>query len=251
VSRFRSEEPGFTVVELLISMVIALAVSLATFTLIEVVMRRSGDIAARVDTTQRARTAMDQITRQLRSQVCTQRLGQPGRTIDSASPTSLTVFTDFSDETINGAALNVPDLRQLSFDLTGKTLTETVTTGTRATGSIAVDYSKGTVVNRRILANVVATRFADSPTNVKPIFFRYYRYPAGATDPQPTEEILKATESRALTATELQEVAMIAIDYQVLTSTNETAGATVLQNKIYVRTSTPNDDQAKGACTAY
>ncbi len=83
--RLRSED-GFTLPELLITMAIAMIVSLATFTLIEIVMKRSGEVGARVETTATARTAMDQITRQLRSQVCAKRSdGRPtARSIDAA-----------------------------------------------------------------------------------------------------------------------------------------------------------------------
>ena len=38
-------------------------------------MGRSGEVAARVDAVQRGRSAMDEMTRQLRSQVCLQNAG--------------------------------------------------------------------------------------------------------------------------------------------------------------------------------
>ena len=68
------------------------------------------------------------------------------------------------------------------------------------------------------------TAYADAPTNTKPIIFRYFRYPTSGTGvQQPTEEIA-AGQNRALTASELTDVARIDFDYRVLTTQNKTDG---------------------------
>ena len=64
-------------------------------------MRRSGEVAARVDAVQRGRTAMDTMTRQLRSQVCLQNAGiatmvKP-RSIESATADSVMFYADMRD----------------------------------------------------------------------------------------------------------------------------------------------------------
>ena len=108
--RLRAEERGFTLIEMLTAMSIGVIVSFAIFSLVEVTMRRSADISNRVDTTQRARTAMDQITRQLRSQVCTQRGDGSqirGRSMRPRRPRSR-VYTDFSSETKNASGASCP-----------------------------------------------------------------------------------------------------------------------------------------------
>jgi len=252
--RLRAEERGFTLIEMLTAMSIGVIVSFAIFSLVEVTMKRSADIGNRVDTTQRARTAMDQITRQLRSQVCTQRGdGSQMRTIDAASPTSISVYTDFSGETKNASGqLPAPDLRKLTFETATRALTESVTKGARvSTSSVAVNYDTTKAVTRRVATNVAATAYADAPTNTKPIIFRYFRYPAsGSGIQQPTEEIA-AGQNRALTASELTDVARIDFDYRVLTSQNKSAGSTALENSIYVRTGNPYDSTSPGpTCTA-
>ncbi|MBE2316608.1 prepilin-type N-terminal cleavage/methylation domain-containing protein [Solirubrobacter sp. CPCC 204708] len=250
--RLRTEERGFTLIEVLTAMTIGLIVSFAVFSLVEVVMRRSADISTRVDTTQRARTAMDQITRQLRSQVCTQRAGAAeGRTIDAASPTSISVYADFSDETLNTSGqLPAPDLRKIAFDPVTRALTETVTKGTRDSVGYVVYGTAGTT--RRILGNVAATYFADAPANTLPVVFRYFRYPnTTATLKEPTEEIAPL-QNRALTADELNDVARIEISYRALNNRGQRAGSTVLENSVYVRTFTPNNpDQVNPQCKAY
>ena len=111
--RLRAED-GFTLPELLVTMAIALIVSLATFSLIEVVMKRSGDIGARVETTQRGRTAMDLITRQLRSQVCAaarRRWRRPRRSTPP-TPDVADLFADFSERERRAAA-RCPSARTL------------------------------------------------------------------------------------------------------------------------------------------
>ena len=119
-----------------------------------------------------------------------------------------------------------------------------------STSSVAVNYDTTKAVTRRVAANVRPT-YADAPTNTKPIIFRYFRYPAsGSGIQQPTEEIA-AGQNRALTASELTDVARIDFDYRVLTSQNNSAGSTALENSIYVRTGNPYDSTSPGpTCTA-
>jgi prepilin-type N-terminal cleavage/methylation domain-containing protein len=69
VTRVRSEH-GFTLPELMVSLVIGMVLVLAAFTLIERSFVVNDEVADRTDSSQRARLAMEQITRQIRSQVC-------------------------------------------------------------------------------------------------------------------------------------------------------------------------------------
>ena len=121
-------------------MAIALIVSFATFTLIEVVMKRSGEVGARVETTAAGRTAMDQISRQLRSQVCAKRATMTTpRSIDGAGPAWFAVFTDFTNENVGGGTMPAPDLRTVSW--ANKILTEIVVKGTRDKTNNRVAYT--------------------------------------------------------------------------------------------------------------
>ena len=63
-------------------------------------MRRSGEISARIEAVQSGRSAMDTMTRELRSQVCIPRVDQPGRRAcrsTTATPTRSSMFTDLRD----------------------------------------------------------------------------------------------------------------------------------------------------------
>jgi prepilin-type N-terminal cleavage/methylation domain-containing protein len=247
------EEDGFTLPELLTTMAIAMIVSLATFALIEVVMKRSGEVGARVETTASARTAMDQITRQLRSQVCAKRKTMgTARSIDAANPGSFTVFADFSNENFGGGTMPAPDLRTVSWS--GNTFTETVTKGTRDTTDNSVAYA-GSGTPRRFLANVVPTTYVGGD-KTKPLFFRYYRFRtegelAANPDPQPNVQIVPDTVYRDLTTTELESVARVEVVFRVVPRSGNPKGATTLRNEIYVRTADPNAPTPKPTCLTY
>ena len=69
MTRLRSQS-GVTLIELIVAMTIATMTVLAVFAILDTSIKQSTEVAGRVNATQRARIAMDTITRQLRSQVC-------------------------------------------------------------------------------------------------------------------------------------------------------------------------------------
>lgn len=253
MSRLRSED-GFSLPELLTTMAIAMIVSLATFALIEVVMKRSGEVGARVETTATARTAMDQLTRQLRSQVCVKTSpSTDARSLIAASPTSLTVYTDFTNETLVSGALPAPERRQITW--AGNTLTETVTKGTRNATTNIVTYGTTTTV-RPFLLNVAPVEFVGGD-KTKPLIFRYYKFPepVGGASTVPanstaTVEIAPGTNG-TLSDADLLKVAKISIYYTVTPRSGNPKGATTLRNDVYVRTADPNAQIPKPTCLTY
>jgi len=255
MSRLRSED-GFSLPELLTTMAIAMIVSLATFTLIEIVMKRSGEVGARVETTATARTAMDQITRQLRSQVCVKTsTSSEARSLAAASPTSLTVYTDFTDETLVSGALPAPDLRRISW--AGNTFTESTTKGTRDQTTNVVGYGSATATPnavRPFLQNVTPVEFAGGDTT-KPVLFRYYKFPepvGGMVPSDSTASVEIARDlNRPLTDAELRTVAKISINFTVLPRNGSLKGATTLKNDVYVRTADPNAQIPKPTCLTF
>jgi type II secretory pathway pseudopilin PulG len=99
-----AREDGMTLPELLVTLTIAMVISLATFSLVEVTMRRSGEVSARVDAVQRGRFAMDEMTRQLRSQVCLQNASvatmvKP-RSVEAATADSVVFYADTRDTSV-------------------------------------------------------------------------------------------------------------------------------------------------------
>jgi prepilin-type N-terminal cleavage/methylation domain-containing protein len=251
MSRLRNER-GMTLVELLAAMAIALIVSLAAFSLIEVVMRRTGEVTARVETTQRARSAMDTMTRELRSQVCVLRadptlLAAP-RSVFAATASSVTFFADTADESFTGGntTMPIPTLRSLT--LSGTTLTEKILPGQNDTVNVglgAITFADATLErSRELLTDVVL--FKDTAGVTLPIF-RYYAFDT-STPPQPTLPLNPGSGS--LTDAQLQAVAKISIIYRVR-SAGKTIdrGSTVLQDDITVRSADPNSNTPKPTCT--
>jgi type II secretory pathway pseudopilin PulG len=249
MTRLRNER-GMTLTEMLAAMSIAMIVSLAAFSLIEVVMRRTGEVTARVETTQRGRGAMDEITRQLRSQVCVLRadpvLLSTARSVYAATASSVVFFADTGDEsyTATNSTMPIPTLRTLS--LTGTTLTETVRPGVNDTANAgAVTFASASGERaRQLLTDVVLTK---DTAGIDVPLFRYYAFDTG-TPPQPTLQLNPGAGS--LTDTQLQSVAKISIIYRVRpVGKTTTRGSTVLQDDITVRSADPNSSTPKPTCT--
>jgi type II secretory pathway pseudopilin PulG len=251
MTRLRNER-GMTLTEMVAAMAIAMIVSLAAFSLIEVVMRRTGEVAARVETTQRGRGAMDEITRELRSQVCVLRadpvLLSTARSVYAATASSVVFFAETGDESYSttNTTMPIPTLRTLS--LTGTTLTETIRPGVNDTVNVglgAITFSSATGERtRQLLTDVVLTK---DTAGIDVPLFRYYAFDTG-TPPQPTLQLNPGAGS--LTDTQLQSVAKISIIYRVRpVGKTTTRGSTVLQDDITVRSADPNSSTPKPTCT--
>ena len=95
MSRLRDQE-GFTLVELLVSMIIGTIVILAAFAVLDATGTLARKAQDRVDATQRGRLAMDVIGSHLRSQVCLPGAIPPVEA--GATPTSITFYSNLEDE---------------------------------------------------------------------------------------------------------------------------------------------------------
>jgi prepilin-type N-terminal cleavage/methylation domain-containing protein len=251
-------EDGFTLTEMLVAMAIAIIVSLAAFSLIEVVMKRTGEIGARVETTQRARTAMDDLTRELRSQVCVVRsdpsLMTSARSIFTAKADQVVFFADTADESFKTSADIIPaaTLRTLTFNpganATG-TITETIRPGVKDTSNPGVDavtfVSATGEKTRTVLTNIEQLKAADNVTDI-PVF-RYFTYDLTVTPPTPTKELLPGSGS--LTTAQVASIVKIAIAYRVRAVGKVTQRvSTRLQGDVFVRTVDPNIATPKPIC---
>jgi prepilin-type N-terminal cleavage/methylation domain-containing protein len=246
------DERGMTLPEVLVAMVCAVILSLAAFALVDVVMARSGEVNARVDTTQRARGAMDDVTRSLRSQVCVTRsdptVMTAARSVFSASKTQVVFFAETSSEsyTATNSTMPIPTLRTLSMQ--GTTLKETVRPGNidiTKPGLNAITFASATGERTRsVLTDVkLAT---DPATGADVPLFRYYAWNTATKAP----DTLLDPGSGSLTESQLQQVAKIAVSYRVQpTIKSAKRGSIVLQNDITVRSVDPNSSTPKPICT--
>jgi prepilin-type N-terminal cleavage/methylation domain-containing protein len=223
VSRAR-HEGGFTLPELLTTLFIALVVALAAFALVETVMRRSQDVQQRVDANQRGRMAMEQITRQLRSQVCLDANTAP---VVEATQNRVVFYGRLDD----GAA-ELPERRTLTFDPTQKSIVERVDRGVRAmpVGATAPVYTWTQKSQRTVLRNVIR----DTDGGAAQPVFTYWRYVAGTVPPQ-------LQQLTTVSATDLPYLAKIGLRFDVLpsTATQATKASAPLFDEVVVRLTNP------------
>jgi hypothetical protein len=181
--------------------------------------------------TQRGRLVLDQVTQQLRSQVCIDvDLASEKVSLVAATPASLTFYTDLSDGS------KQPVKRTLTYDPTGKTLKQTSYAATSALGVVPTTFS-GTGTTRTLLDNVTA------PGDV---MFSYEAYEL-AGDPRPLTRDLPATGG--LSATDLADVAQINLVMQVRPArTKDTTLFTQLEDSVHVRTADPNQNNPDPDC---
>ena len=89
-------ERGFSLTELLVSIPIGVVLLTAVFSMMRVSVRQSANVTDKTEAIQRGRTAMERVTRQLRSQVC------PTTTetaLTTADANTLTLYVDMSGGT--------------------------------------------------------------------------------------------------------------------------------------------------------
>jgi prepilin-type N-terminal cleavage/methylation domain-containing protein len=221
-TRARSED-GFTLPELLTSISIALIVSLATFSLIEFTIRRSGEVQGRVEATQKGRAAMDVITQHMRSQVC---LSSDTPPLQIADANQVTFYTDLSD----GTQGLPPEKQSITYDPAARTLIERDFVGTRQGQDVVYPASPTRV--RTLAENVVPATAGD------PIF-KYYAFDEAVDPPRPT--VLLATP---LVATDRARAVRVEINFRALPPQAQSAtarGSILLHDEIYVRAADPDD----------
>jgi prepilin-type N-terminal cleavage/methylation domain-containing protein len=216
VSRRLSDQRGFTLVELMIAIVIGSVVTLTAFTLLDRSVIQTGKTADRVDSTQRSRQAMEEITRQLRSQTCSPS-GSPA--LENAGDYTITFWS------FQGTGAFTPVRHTITWDPGAQQIVETDDSGAGTT-----------ITSRRVLLSD-----ARVPGNVP--LFSYFAYPSsGAVEP--TRQL-----STPLLAGDMGAVATIKVDFTAVagTNANRQAGApipkeaTALTSQVYARTSNPDD----------
>jgi len=221
IRRLRSSA-GVTLVELIAAMSIGMITLLAVVAVMDTSVKQSNAVAGRVNATQRARLAMDTITRQLRSQVC---LSATVPAIVSGTGDSVRFHADLSDGS------RPVEQRELIFDPTAMTIIENTYVGVELPAGLTFSG----VTRSRQLLDQVTRRKAPDPT----VIFRYYAYtpPDPVNPPKPT--VLLSTP---LSTADRGRVAKIDIGFNTLPprARPSPASSVTLQNEIYVRVADPN-----------
>jgi type II secretory pathway pseudopilin PulG len=182
MSKLRGQD-GFTLPEMLTALIVGMIVVSVALGLLDFTIRRSGEIAGRVEASQKGRAAMDTMTQHLRSQVCLNSTTPPIATGDG---TSVSFYTDLTD----GSAGAPPERHVMNYDPAKRLLTEADYFGTRAGSNVI--YPALPSRQRRLSANVVPD---GSPAPI----FKYYAYDTTVTPPRCPRAPSRPTRPRAAT----------------------------------------------------
>jgi type II secretory pathway pseudopilin PulG len=254
------QEDGFTLPELLTTLTIGMILVLATLSLVEVTMRKTGETQDRVEALQGGRLAMDTMTRELRSRVCLPQTGTADAiqiSIASASPDSVSFYTDMRDTSSGGTAatpptgfISGPQKRSLSFvyDTTAKInkLVESVYWPTGVTAGVYA-YAATPNSTRALLLNVQRAQGSLAGAAVTLPIFQYFQYDfsksdAVGRDPAPEWEVTNPSDANGvLTADQARTVSKIRITYRaVARNRKDTRASTVFTDEVFTRNVDPN-----------
>ena len=216
-------EDGFTLVELLAAMSIGVVIVLAALMVLDTSVKTTTRTQQRVDAVQRGRAAMDDITRQLRSQVC---LGKVASMVEARTD-SVTFYGDLTD----GTTGTPPQRRTLTY--AGGKLTQNVEAGT----GMPPATQWLTAPNTTTLLSDVGTdpALTAAADGTRPVF-RYYAF---SQDPVPQ---LVGPLATPVSAAVLPTIVKISVAFGVRRSGAPATDApmTVMQDDVYIRSADPN-----------
>jgi Tfp pilus assembly protein PilW len=226
IRRLRSQS-GHTLPELLTALMMATVILLATFALLDHVLRRTSETQARVEATQKGRMAMDTISRSLRSTICLSPTTPP---VALATDNAVTYYSDLGD-----GRTRPPERHALTYDTGTRRLTDTVTAGLNMPPNTTFP---GTPSARQLAENV-------APEGTTAVF-RYYAY--DSSDP-PTASLLLPTP---VATADLGRIARVSITYVARAGAGTTGSATraavSFTDDVYFRTADPNDPAPYPTC---
>jgi hypothetical protein len=205
---------------MLVACVVGMIVMLAAFALMDMSNGLSRSVAGRVDTTQRARDAMEQVTRELRSQVCL----KPGTAaITNGQDNSVTFHTYEGDPTRS----YIPERHTITWNAGARTLVDYAFVGTGAAPDTT--YPNSPSSTNTLLNNV-------DPVPGKPIFSYYTWTSSGQVSPS-------VALPTPLSAADTQRLVRITVQFKVTPNGNGVQSprqTTSIQNDVFARTADPN-----------
>jgi prepilin-type N-terminal cleavage/methylation domain-containing protein len=240
------DDSGFTLTEVLLALIIGSIIVTAAFTLLDVVMRRAGQVDQRVDTAQRGRMLMDVMTRELRSQICqTQdvppiRATTAGPAANGSYQQTVTFFTDLTDGRTNAA----PEMRTLHYDEVTRTITEY--TYYAKTKVPSITYAVNPDRTRVIGTNVVREVRGGVPVPI----WSFYGFTTSVDPAVPATPTKVLPLAMADGSADVKMVARVGMNFEVWAHTRSTAGrtSTVYTDDVFVRAANPNDPAPIPTC---
>jgi hypothetical protein len=230
VTRLR-DESGFSLPELLTALIIGMVVLVATLDLLDNTISVSSGVNRRVDALQHGRTALEIITRDLRSQVCVG-IDDPAAAGGSSSQPSLIAATDdsvdFYADLGDGSTTRPPERRTIVFDPSAQTIDERIYRPTGTAGNYVFPSTSTPTATRTLISDVAQ----DGSTPV----FRYYAFD---TQTPPTPSVLLPATS-GLSSGDMARTARTVIAFKALSDNGSSTGAASLHDDVYRRAVDPN-----------
>jgi prepilin-type N-terminal cleavage/methylation domain-containing protein len=171
--RLRSDQSGFTLIEMLVSCTLGLIVLTAALQLMDVAQRSAKNTTERADDAQRGRVAMEQIVQGLNSEVCARPTPTAKLTpLVYGDGTKLVFYRDIAAKSgTNNTAAFLPD--QHTYQLVGDKITDVTNAGVGTYPNVTFPTASAP----RLVAEGVAL-----PT-ATPLFTYYAYQPDGTIDP--------------------------------------------------------------------
>jgi len=219
------DEAGFSVAEMVVALGVGLVLLSVVLMIVEFGLTSFARVDARVDATQRGRTAMEELTSVLRSQVC---LGIGVAPVVQADDQSVTFHADLGDTTF------APMRVRFAYDPGAGTIVEERYVGSGTPP--AMTYPASPTSRRLLLEHVV-------PLDGRPVF-RYFTYDLAPTGQADVELPVP------LSATDRERVVRIAVAFAVdPRQTSQSARArSSFENEVTVRTADPNGKREGAEC---
>jgi prepilin-type N-terminal cleavage/methylation domain-containing protein len=228
----RSEQ-GFTLVELIVAVTVGTIVMLASLALLDMTVNGQRDAELRVDALDNGRRGMEQISRQIRSQIC---LGRGVAPVITAQDDQIEFYASLARDP--GTAPLEIQRRRLQFVEDGRfgrgRIEETVWVGSGTLGS-------GTPITwptpprvRTVIADI-------RRTPGRPIF-RYWKY-----DPDTSPDVIALTTPVA--APDIGLIVQVGVAFEAWAQgRNAARHQTALDSRIFVRTADPTDPERSPRC---
>jgi prepilin-type N-terminal cleavage/methylation domain-containing protein len=206
-SKSLASERGFTLIEMMVTLVTGTVVLLATYFVLDVSIRESSRLSERTDATQRGRVAMEKVLQELHSSCVASGVTpvEPGST-----STKLEIISQTGNETyFPHVTKHVIQYVSATHSLTDESY---VSTAEKTRGEW--EWPTSATSTQTIITGVAQSTEGSSTAPV----FQYYKYEGGHLSTTPISE-------SPLSATNANETAAVAVRFTVWPSSERTTGA--------------------------
>jgi prepilin-type N-terminal cleavage/methylation domain-containing protein len=219
IDRIRSRlaaEGGFTLAEVIIAVAVGSIIILAAYGLLDASRSGAMKVTDRVDATQRGRLAMDEVVRQLRSQVC---IDPAEGSITDGRSESVTFYS------FTGTGAYTPERHTITWDANARTIVDYTYVGQGTPPSMT--FPATPTKSRLLLTEVV--RSSNAP------IFTYFSWTTDGTA-RATRQL-----TTPLSAADARQTVRVLVQFRVLpTRTGQSAESTALVDEVFSRTADPN-----------